>query len=84
MGFFNYGGLFAIQTLWAGPWMVRVSGYTPEESAKGLFLIYFCMLFSFLSWGYFVPRFSKSVSDAVKLLRFGAPINLIVLSIIII
>jgi len=83
MGFFNYGGLFAIQTLWAGPWMVRVSGYTPEESAQGLFLIYFCMLFSFLSWGYFVPRFSKSVSDAVKLLRFGAPINLIVLAIII-
>ena len=83
MGFFNYGGLFAIQTLWAGPWMVRVSGYTPEESAQGLFLIYFCMLFSFLSWGYFVPRFSKSVSDAVKLLRFGAPINLIILSIII-
>ena len=83
MGFFNYGGLFAIQTLWAGPWMVRVSGYTPEESAQCLFLIYFCMLFSFLSWGYFVPRFSKSVSDAVKLLRFGAPINLIVLSIII-
>ena len=41
MGFFNYGGLFAIQTLWAGPWMVRVSGYTPEESAQGLFLIYF-------------------------------------------
>ena len=39
MGFFNYGGLFAIQTLWAGPWMVRVSGYTPEESAQGLFLI---------------------------------------------
>ena len=83
MGFFNYGGLFAIQTLWAGPWMVRVSGYTPEESAQGLFLIYFFMLFSFLSWGYFVPRFSKSVSDAVKLLRFGAPINLIVLAIII-
>ena len=35
MGFFNYGGLFAIQTLWAGPWMIKVSGYTPEESANG-------------------------------------------------
>ena len=37
MGLFNYGGLFAIQTLWAGPWMIRVSGYTPEESAKVFF-----------------------------------------------
>ena len=36
MGLFNYGGLMAIQTLWAGPWMIRVSGYTPLESATGL------------------------------------------------
>jgi len=83
MGFFNYGGLFAIQTLWAGPWMVKVSGYTPEESANGLFIIYLSLLFSFLTWGYFVPKFSKSVSDAIRLLKFGAPINLIVLAFII-
>ena len=83
MGFFNYGGLFAIQTLWAGPWMVKVSGYTPEESANGLFIIYLSLLFSFLTWGYFVPKFSKNVSDAIRLLKFGAPINLIVLAIII-
>ena len=83
MGFFNYGGLFAIQTLWAGPWMIKVSGYTPEESANGLFIIYLSLLFSFLTWGYFVPKFSKNVSDAIRLLKFGAPINLIVLTIII-
>ena len=28
IGIFNYGGMFAILTLWAGPWMTRVSGYT--------------------------------------------------------
>ena len=83
MGFFNYGGLFAIQTLWAGPWMVKVSGYTPEESANGLFIIYLSLLFSFLIWGYFVPKFSKNVSDAIRLLKFGAPINLVVLTFII-
>ncbi|MDC3307657.1 MFS transporter [Candidatus Pelagibacter sp.] len=83
MGFFNYGGLFAIQTLWAGPWMVRVSGYTPEESANGLFIIYLSLLFSFLIWGYFVPKFSKNVTDAIRLLKFGAPINLVVLAFII-
>ena len=83
MGFFSYGGLFAIQTLWAGPWMIRVSGYTPEESAQGLFLIYFSMLVSFLCWGYFVPKFSKNVNDAIRLLRIGAPLNLIVLTLII-
>ncbi len=83
MGFFSYGGLFAIQTLWAGPWMIRVTGYTPEESAQGLFLIYFSMLFSFLCWGYFVPKFSKNVNDAIKLLKIGAPLNLLVLALII-
>ena len=83
MGFFNYGGLFAIQTLWAGPWMIKVSGYTPEQSANGLFLIYFSLLISFLSWGYLVPRISKNVSDAIRLLKFGAPLNLIVLAFII-
>ena len=83
MGFFNYGGLFAIQTLWAGPWMVKVSGYTPEQSANGLFIIYLSLLISFLSWGYLVPKISKNVSDAIKLLKFGAPLNLIVLAFII-
>jgi len=83
MGFFNYGGLFAIQTLWVGPWMVKVSGYTPEQSANGLFIIYFSLLVSFLCWGYLVPRISKNVSDAIRLLKFGAPLNLIVLAFII-
>ena len=83
MGFFSTGGLFAIQTLWAGPWMIKVSGYTPEESAKGLFLIYFFMLLSFLIWGYFVPKFSKNVNDAIRLLKYGSPLSLLVLGAII-
>ena len=83
MGFFSYGGLFAIQTLWAGPWMIRISGYTPEESAQGLFIIYLCMLISFLVWGYFVPKFSKNVNDAIRLLKIGAPLSLCVLILII-
>ena len=35
------------QTLWAGPWMVRVTGYTPLESATGLFWINITMLIAF-------------------------------------
>ena len=41
------------------------------------------MLLSFLVWGYFVPKFSKNVNDAVRLLKYGAPFSLIVLGIII-
>ena len=84
MGLFNYGGLMAIQTLWAGPWMIRVSGYTPLESATGLFWINITMLISFFLWGYFLPRITNSGFSALKILKLGLPISfLIMLSIII-
>ena len=84
MGLFNYGGLMAIQTLWAGPWMTRVAGYTPLESATGLFWINVTMLVSFFLWGYFLPRITNSGFSALKILKLGLPISfLVMLSIII-
>ena len=84
MGLFNYGGLMAIQTLWAGPWMTRVAGYTPLESATGLFWIKITMLVSFFLWGYFLPRITTSGFSALKILKLGLPISfLVMLSIII-
>jgi len=59
LGFFNYGGMYAIQTLWAGPWMIRVTGYSSLESATGLFWINFTALIGFFLWGYFLPKISK-------------------------
>jgi len=56
IGFVNYGGMLAMQTLWAGPWLVRVSGQTPLESAAGLFGINLAMLVTFWSWGMIMPR----------------------------
>ena len=50
LGLFNYGGLVAIQTLWAGPWMVKVAGYTPLQSATGLLWIATTMLIQFTSY----------------------------------
>lgn len=55
LAFFNYGGMVAMQTLWAGPWMIRVAGYTPLKSATGLFWINACMLVTFWSWGMVNP-----------------------------
>lgn len=84
LGLFNYGGIMAIQTLWAGPWMVRVTGYTPLESATGLFWINVTMLIAFLIWGYLLPKIASSVKDAVKLIKLGLPISYIILFILII
>ncbi|MDC0454693.1 MFS transporter [Candidatus Pelagibacter sp.] len=84
MGLFNYGGLMAIQTLWAGPWMIRVAGYTPLESATGLFWINITMLVSFFLWGYFLPRITNLGFSALKILKFGLPVSFLVMLTIII
>ena len=83
IGIFNYGGMFAILTLWAGPWMTRVSGYTPIESATGLFWINVTMLISFFLWGYALPKLSIRGFGTMKLLKLGLPISFFVLFIII-
>jgi MFS family permease len=83
MGLFNYGGLMAIQTLWAGPWMIRVAGYTPLESATGLFWINITMLVSFFLWGYFLPKIIKHGFSALRILKLGLPISFIVMLFII-
>ena len=84
MGLFNYGGLMAIQTLWAGPWMIRVAGYTPLESATGLFWINITMLVSFFLWGYFLPKITNLGFSALKILKLGLPISFLVMLIIIV
>jgi len=84
LGLFNYGGIVAIQTLWAGPWMVRVAGYTPLESATGLFWINTTMLIAFFVFGYILPKITKLGFDSIKLIKFGMPISYISLLTIII
>ena len=78
IGFFNYGGLIAMQTLWAGPWMVKVAGYTALEAATDLFWINVCMLFTFLVWGLVTPSLYARGLNANKLMTWGVPLNFIV------
>ena len=84
LGLFNYGGMVAIQTLWAGPWMVRVTGYTPLESATGLFWINITMLFAFFAFGYILPKITKLGIETMRLMKFGLPISYLSLLAIII
>ena len=84
LGLFNYGGMVAIQTLWAGPWMVRVTGYTPLESATGLFWINITMLIAFFIFGYILPKITKLGLESMRLMKFGLPISYLSLIVIII
>ena len=83
LGLFNYGGMVAIQTLWAGPWMVRVSGYNPMESATGLFWINITMLIAFFIFGYILPKVTKLGFETMKIMKIGLPISYVSLLMII-
>jgi MFS family permease len=79
VGFFSYGGMIAVQTLWAGPWMVRVAGYDPLASAAGLFTINICMLATFWTWGMVNPSLQRRGIHTDTLIAWGLPLSFVVL-----
>ncbi len=80
MGFFHYGGLVAVQSLWAGPWLSQVCGYTPAQTALGLFAINLSMLAAFSLWGVLVPRLYARGWTAQRLIARGVPLSLLLLA----
>ena len=79
LGFFSYGGMVAIQTLWAGPWMTQVAGWTPLAAATGLFVINLSMLVSFWLWGWITPGLARRGIHADALIAWGLPLSLLAL-----
>ena len=84
IGFFNYGGLVAMQTLWAAPWMVKVAGYTPAQAAMGLFWINVAMLLTFLAWGSANPWLARKGYTIQRLITYGTPLSFAMLATILI
>ncbi|HET9976342.1 MAG TPA: MFS transporter [Burkholderiaceae bacterium] len=83
LGFFVYGGLIAIQALWAGPWLTRVAGWTPQEAAGGLFVVNVCMLLAFLGWGLVMPRLAARGVGVDRLMVRGLVLPMGVLAAIV-
>ena len=84
MAFFSYGGLVAIQTLWAAPWMIKVAGYSPLQAAAGLFWINVAMLLTFWTWGLVNPWLARRGWSTDRLVTWGLPLSFLLLAIIII
>ena len=84
IGFFSYGGMIAVQTLWAGPWLVRVAGYPPLQAAGGLFIINISMLGAFLGWGTLNPQLARRGLTTDRLIARGLPLSLVVLAAIVV
>lgn len=79
IGFFSYGGMIAVQSLWAGPWLVRVAGYDPVAAAGGLFTINLAMLATFWCWGLFNPWLQRRGIVTDRLIAWGLPLNFLAL-----
>ena len=79
LGFVVYGGMIAVQSLWAGPWLTRVAQQSAAQAAQGLFGINLAMLVAFLGWGVLMPRLASLGVDASRLMAWGLPLALVVL-----
>lgn len=56
LGAINQGTFVALQTLWAGPWMVTVLGMSIERTSQVLFMFNFCLMLSYLWLSWWAPR----------------------------
>jgi MFS family permease len=84
LGFFHYGGMIAVQSLWAGPWLVRVAGWQPVQAAGGLFAINVCMLLTFWTWGLLNPVLARRGLGPDRLIAWGVPLSLIAMAAILV
>ncbi len=84
IGFFSYGGMVAIQTLWAGPWMTQVAGWSSLEAATGLFGINLTMLCTFWTWGLVTPQLARRGISPNALIAWGLPSSFVVLGVLIV
>lgn len=74
LGFFHYGGMISVQSLWAGPWLVNVAAESADSAARGLFALNVAMLVAFMSWGAVVPRLYARGWSASRLIARGVPV----------
>ncbi len=78
-GFVGYGGMVAIQTLWAAPWLVNVAGFTPVAASTAMFWLNVSMMLAFLLWGWVNPWLARKGLRAEQLMAWGLPVHMALL-----
>lgn len=84
VGAISYGGMLAMQTLWAGPWLARVTGLDAMQSAAGLFTLNLGLLATYWCWGMANPHLTARGWSADRLIVAGLPLSLIAMAYIIV
>ncbi|THU00671.1 MFS transporter [Lampropedia puyangensis] len=83
LGFCCYGSLFAILTLWAGPWLQNVAGQTPQQAASGLLAINVLMMCAFLLWGWAAPKLERAGMTLEQLALRAVSLGLLILPVVV-
>lgn len=65
------GGFVAMQSLWVGPWLNRVLGFTGEAGADRLFLFNLGLLLAFLGLGVVAPRVPAERAALARIVAWG-------------
>lgn len=71
LGLVNHGIFFALQTLWAGPWMMTVLGKTQQQTGEILFVFNLMLMLSYLALGWSAPRLVARGWDVHRLIAVG-------------
>ena len=53
----HQGGFMALQSLWAGPWMITVLGMSVEQTSRVLFLFNLALLIAYMGLSWWAPRY---------------------------
>ncbi len=79
LGFFAYGGMIAMQSLWIGPWLTQVGGASAAQAAQGLFAVNLAMLLAFGCWGLVMPRLIRRGWAGERLIALAWPASVLCL-----
>ena len=82
LGAVHQGGFMALQSLWAGPWMMTVLGLSVERTSHVLFLFNLALLIAYLGLSWWAPRYvaygQRAGLPVLRVVAVGLSISVLV------
>src|SRR5690606_36604831 len=80
--FIGHGGVMALHTLWAGPWMTDVQGIAPTLAASYLMVFMVTMLLSYLTMSFVAPRLQRRGLSMLRIAAYGNGLSALLIVVI--